>query len=416
MSFEAVKFDYGNVEEWKSYFDELKDLARSCKEIVEFWEELKRKCDGLTFKDLQEDFDYSTVLLGGVDSSGEYKERSLARVYAVLFGFKPENIHDLIEKLKRGLPPTTKIVVEETEFIRFVRKILDKVMSILRQAESKKLIDSADVDVEVDYYGILSDYKKLIEILENFVNNVAKILPNYNQKSLFVWTLDKLTYRYMTTAYPKLRDERVFELVKDVLGLEVIFSPDVEDEKTKRDYEVYSYYDGSIGRELIELFKTIWNAFDGKYQPTKKALSLIFPEIPNFKKEFYELVTQVLIRMGWKFPENIKVAGEDLKYPGAKGDIFKAEYKISGIILVSCYISDCSTRGNYYSYETKCNIPLLKLLDDLSPALFLLNHLLFDLKISQNTLEIRTPNTRAINAWKYGYFDNNEWKWGIINE
>lgn len=74
MSFEAVKFDYGNVEEWKSYFDELKDLARSCKEIVEFWEELKRKCDGLTFKDLQEDFDYSTVLLGGVDSSGEYKD------------------------------------------------------------------------------------------------------------------------------------------------------------------------------------------------------------------------------------------------------------------------------------------------------------------------------------------------------
>jgi len=42
MSFEAVKFDYGNVEE-------LKDLARSCKEIVEFWEELKRKCDGLRF-------------------------------------------------------------------------------------------------------------------------------------------------------------------------------------------------------------------------------------------------------------------------------------------------------------------------------------------------------------------------------
>ena len=67
MSFEAVKFDYGNVEE-------LKDLARSCKEIVEFWEELKRKCDGLTFKDLQEDFDYSTVLLGGVDSGGEYKD------------------------------------------------------------------------------------------------------------------------------------------------------------------------------------------------------------------------------------------------------------------------------------------------------------------------------------------------------
>ncbi|WP_457549564.1 hypothetical protein [Archaeoglobus sp.] len=206
QGFEAVTFDYGNLDEWKSYFKEIKEIAKSCKTIEEFWNELKRRCDGLTFKDLQEEFDYSTVLLGGVTPDGEYKERSLAKVYAVLFGFKPENIHDLIEKLKRGLPPTTKIVVEVTEFIRFVRNVLDKVMSILRQAESKALIDSADVDVEVDYFGILSDYKKLIEIVENFVNNVAKILPNYNQKSLFVWTLDKLTYRYMTTAYPKLRD------------------------------------------------------------------------------------------------------------------------------------------------------------------------------------------------------------------
>jgi len=339
--FEAVTFDYGNLDEWKSYFEEIKEIAKSCKIIEDFWNELKRKCDGLTFKDLQEEFDYSTVLLGGVTPDGEYKERSLARVYAVLFGFKPENIHDLIEKLKRGLPPTTKIVVEETEFIRFVRSVSDKVTSILRQAESKGLIDSADVNVEVDYYGILSDYKKLIEIVENFVTNVVKILPNYNQKSLFVWTFDKLTYRYMTTAYPKLRDERVFEFVKDVLGLEVIFSPDVEDERIKREYEVYSFYDGSIGKELVELFKMVWDAFDGEYQPIKKALSLIFPEITNFKKEFYEQSAETLKRIGWKFP-NIEVAGKDLYYSGERGDRFEVKYKISGIVLSSYYETQIS--------------------------------------------------------------------------
>jgi len=148
--FEAVNFDYGNLDEWKSYFEEIKDVAKSCKVIEKFWKELKRKCDGLTFKDLQEEFDYSSVLLGGVDSSGEYKERSLAKVYAVLFGFKPENVHDLIEKLKRGLPPTTKIVVKETEFTRFVKDVLNKVKSVLKQAESKGLVDIADVDIEVD--------------------------------------------------------------------------------------------------------------------------------------------------------------------------------------------------------------------------------------------------------------------------
>ncbi len=378
QKFEAVTFDYGSLDEWKRYFEEIKELAKSCKIIEEFWNELKRRCDGLTFKDLQEEFDYSTVLLGGVTPDGEYKERSLARVYAVLFGFKPENIHDLIEKLKRGLPPTTKIVVEETEFIRFVKSVSDKVMSILRQAESKGLIDSADVDVEIDYFGILSDYKKLIEIVENFVNNVAKILPNYNQKSLFVWTLTKLTYRYMTTAYPELRDERVFEVVMDVLGLNVVFSPEVEDERVKREYEVYSYYDSSIGGELCKLFQMIWYALAD--ENFRKHLQVVFTELRNPYMEFYKLVIQSLKSIGWRFP-NIEFTQ---RYYDSS---FVHRYQISGIILTSQHAYYTGQR--YPVVETKnCNISLLKLLDDLAPGVFLLNGLLFILEISKDYFEI----------------------------
>jgi hypothetical protein len=383
--FEAVTFDYGNLDEWRSYFEEIKEIAKSCKIIEEFWNELKRKCDGLTFKDLQEEFDYSTVLLGGVTPDGEYKERSLARVYAVLFGFKPENIHDLIEKLKRDLPATTKIAVKETKFIRFVRSISDKVISILRQAESKGLIDSADVDVEVDYYSILSDYKKLIEIVENFVNNVAKILPNYNQKSLFVWTLDKLTYRYMTTAYPELRDERVFELVKDVLGLEVIFSPDVEDDKTKREYEIYSYCDGAVGKELVELFKLVYKETGkSKSEYTKTIrdyLLIVFPNLPEFAKEFYKMAKTALREIRWKFPDNI---------------LTSYSYHIQGIVLdyYSGYVYRFPEGSKpYKTYESfECNIPLLRLLDELSSGVFLLNGLLFNLRISKDCLEIESLN------------------------
>jgi hypothetical protein len=413
QKFEAVTFDYCDINEWKAYFEEIKEVAESCKVIVEFWNELKRKCNGLTFRDLQEEFDYSTVLLGGVDSSGEYKERSLAKAYNVLFGFKPENIYDLVERLKNDLPPTTKIVVEETRFISFVKDVLNKVTSILSLAESKGLIGS-DVGVAVDYYSILSDYSKMVEMLSDFVNNVARILPNYNQKSLFVWTLDKLTYRYMTAAYPNLKD--AFEVVKDILGLEVIFSPDIENDGVRKEYEVYSFYGGSIGRELIELYKMIWEAFNGSIDTIKADLSIVFPEIPNFKKEFYEMSSQILMNMNWRFPENVTVAGKDLKYSGTRGNTFKAEYRISGIMLVSCYIDYCSTSGNFGSYETQCNIPLLKLLDDLAPGVFLLNNLLFDIELSKTTLEVRTPNVRAIDAWKYGYFEYKDWKWGIINE
>ena len=406
--FEAVTFDYGNLDEWKSYFEEIKEIAKSCKVIEEFWNELKRKCDGLTFKDLQKEFDYSTVLLGGVTPDGEYKERSLARVYAVLFGFKPENIHDLIEKLKRSLPPTTKIVVEETEFIRFVRSVLDKVMSILRQAESKGLIDSADVDVEVDYYDILSDYKKLIEILENFVNNVAKILPNYNQKSLFVWTLDKLTYRYITTAYPELRDERVFEFVKDVLGLEVIFSPDVEDDKTKRDYEVYSFYDGLIGKELVELFKMIWNYFDSEF--TKEKLLLIFPEIKilNPKEEFLEMAENALRGIGWNLPDYIIVVGQTTTYSHSRGllhvEVREAKYKIKGVVIPECYLeyynrSTHIVTTRYYYDTKKVNKSVFEFFDNLSPMLFLLHGLKYNLIISKDSDGQYCIEIRRVNYW-----------------
>lgn len=381
--FEAVTFNYGNLDEWKSYFEEIREVAKSCKVVEEFWNELKRRCDGLTFKDLQEEFDYSTVLLGGVDSSGEYKERSLAKVYAVLFGFKPESIHDLIEKL-----PTTKIIVEETEFIRFVRNVLNKVSSILSQAESKKLIDSTDVDVEVDYKGILSDYKKLIKILEDFINNVAKILPNYNQKSLFVWILDKLTYRYMTTAYPELRDEQVFGVVGDVLGLDVIFSPDVKDERTKREYEVYSYRGGSVGRELVELFKMIWNYFDS--ESNRKKLSLIFPEIPNPKNEFLEMVTNALRSIGWKLPDYIVLVGARTKLYDLNVEVKSAKHKIRGTTITDCHIlyknlSTHKVSTRYYSADEKINRSILSFLDDLSPMLFLLHGLKYSMVIDKDT-------------------------------
>ena len=39
--FEAVTFDYGNLDEWRSYFEEIKEIAKSCKIIEEFWNELK---------------------------------------------------------------------------------------------------------------------------------------------------------------------------------------------------------------------------------------------------------------------------------------------------------------------------------------------------------------------------------------
>jgi len=190
----------------------------------------------------------------------------------------------------------------------------------------------------------------------------------------------------MTTAYPKLKDEKVFELIKDVLGLEVIFSPDVEDDKTKREYEVYSYYDGSIGKELIELFKTIWDAFESNY--SGRTLEIVFPEIPNFKNEFYEMAIKSLSNIGWKLLDYIVVVGQ-VEYG-------RAEYKINGIVVSEChlkytekyYLSNKTyTRRHHFSTK-KINKSLFEFLDDISPVLFLLDGLSYNINLNQNYINI----------------------------
>jgi len=392
--FGAVKFDYGDESEWAAYFqNDIKKLAKSCLVIKKFWDELKIRCDGKALKDLQDEFDYIPILLGGVTPDGKYTENSLAKVYATLLGFKPENIHDLVERFKRGLPVTTKIVVRKTDFINFIENILDVVISILKQAENKGVIMDSNIDVRVDYFAVLSNHQKLIEILESFVNYVAKILPNYNQKSLFVWTLSKLTYKYMISAYPMLENGAIFERIKSILGLDIIFSPKVEDDSIKRLYEVYSYCDDSIGKELIRLFKSVWNYFSY----FSRDLKIVFPELPNFKNEFHELAMNSLKSIGWELPHYIVIVGQTTSYRHHMGlltvEIRKAEYRISGIIVTECYLEyyNRSTQivTTRYYYETKeVGKSIFDFLDDISPMLFLLDGLEYNVVIREDYIEI----------------------------
>ena len=333
--FEAVTFDYSNLEEWKSYFKEIKEIAKSSKAIIEVCKISKEK----------------------------------------------------------GISPW---IIENAKLNQLSAKMLEKAVRILDVAKGKGLVDNFDTNVKTDGTYIY-DYNKLISVINDFINNTVKILPNYNQKSLFVWTVDRLTYKYLTMAYPNLEDEKTFEIVKDILGLDVIFSPDVEDAKLRREYEIYSFKENSIGRELIELYKIIWNHFE-EYS-NREQLSQVFSGIRDFKREFYEMSAQALMEIKWRFPD-IKVAGKDWKYYGLRGDVLKAEYRISGVTLVSCLTKGYTTTESYYDEEQSCSIHLLHLLDDLSPGLFLLNGLLFDLKIIHDKLEITTTDLRSIDCWR----------------
>ncbi|GGL64330.1 hypothetical protein GCM10009039_22750 [Halocalculus aciditolerans] len=402
QSLNAAPSDYTDENRWRSYFDNsIRTVAETAIALHEFRQELIRKCDGIPFNELQEQWDYSQVLLGGVDENGEYRERSLAKLYKEVLGLQFSDMTDMIEKQRQGISPSTKVVVEDTPFTNFVAESARTAEAILQQAEENDLVYSQDVDAEYDFYDLLSDQGKFTQMLSDFLYRLQDPLPNYNERALFVWTLPKTTNRYLSVAYPKLKDRKQWEWLDETFGLEPIFVPAIDEsgehvEERQEQYTVYDYRGQSLGERLVDFYELVWEAFDGD---VRESLRLVFPDVPNFKEEFLEEAHTKLSNIGWDTPErltfqlsseedSLTLVGSDDKYSSNRGDTTKAEYRVSGITLDQYEYRGYNTSGNRSSMSRECSLSLLRVLDELSPGLFLLNGLEYELHIDQGSLEV----------------------------
>lgn len=387
---EAVTVDYTDTEPWRSYFKQLHDFAETARALSEFRRELLRTCDGMPYDQLQEVRDCSQVLLGGVDVDGTYRERSLAKLYSELLGLRFENLTDALEKQRLGLSPSTTVVVEDTPFATFVDEALELAETVLQQAHEHALLDTPDVVTTDAFDDLLFDQAKLSQLLSDFMQGVQAILPNYEVTALVVWTLDHSTSRYLSVAYPELTDHDPWTWLTDAFGLEPIFTPSIDEvgenvTERENEYTVYAYRNGSLGYTLIDLYRLVWNAFDGN---VRDSLDVVFPDVPNFKQEFLNEAHDRLDAIGWAMPDNLRTVSEGKRYSGTRGDTTKAEYNISGITLDSYHYQGYNTKNKYDSYVKESNIPVLRVLDDLAPGLFLLHGLEYELDITPQSLEV----------------------------
>lgn len=391
QNLQAANFDYTDEGRWSSYFDtQMRNFAEKAKTLHDFRQELVRKCDGIPYDELQEQWDYSQVLLGGVNENGEYRERSLAKLYKELLGLHFENLKDVVEKQRQDISPSTKVVVGDTPFATFVAKALDKAETALQQAHENDVIYNPDVETEYDFYDLLSDQENFSQLLSDFMYRLQGVLPNYDEKALFIWTLDKTMNRYLSIAYPKLKDREPWEWLNDTFGLEPVFTPEIDEtgenvEDREQQYTVYAYRNGSLGDTLTDLYQWVWDTFDGE---VGESLRLVFPEVSNFKQEFVDKACDSLDQIGWTVPDDLNIIEKRERYSGNRGDTTKAEYHISGITLDSCNHVGYNTSGNRYINTEECNLSLLRILDDLAPGLFLLNGLKYELDINQQSLEV----------------------------
>lgn len=420
----TVDFEYNNFEQqdqgWEAYFlDSLSNFVSSARKLHQFREELKRRCADLPFDKAQEQHDYQHILLGGVTDSGDFNERSLARMYSVLFGLHLESPSEALSRLHQEMTVNTTIRIEETEFSKFVADSLELAESILQEA-AERVGDwtqefSMDKDEslssinEDEFYRLVDDSDALMEDFSEFLQRIQMILPNYDTRALFVWTLDKVPRFYLEKAYPDLvrskdtesnSPEDPFKQYGDYFGLKPVFRPEIDtatdaDRRKKREYTVYAYAEGSLGRKLLNLYQLIWNAFDNG---VRDSLSVVFTNVPNFKERFKSESNSKLGQIDWEFPEHIETV--DTRETG-QSDIpaqtrvtVQAEYHIDGFSMPTCEVRrfrwdvksrNESTRSHY---TEDCDIAISQYFNKLSPLLFLLNGLEYELEIDQESAEL----------------------------
>jgi len=361
------EIDYSDKEEWKRFVEDyVIPLRDSVDALVGYWSYLKDEIDKVSFSEIEteKDENFKKILLGGVTESGEYSEQSLALFYNTFFGVRLSNLQEYLISQKEGVTSQVTGTVEESEFMKFVENIKEKTNAILESASQNGLTDAVDSELpEADFEALLEDPEKVTELIEALYNKTLKITVNYNQYTLFLWTIRKITRRYLEAAYPGLQVEEKFDALKSIVGLAKYFETEIEektenDRKVKRNYTIWHLPDDSFGGKVCELNEIVWE--DLEKENFRKDLSILFDSVVDLKGEF---MTRAKAALGnWQRIEGLKFEKKS----------YDRDYnlKISGIRIAEYW--NTYSPNTTYAYERHgSNISVLDFLDKISPPMLL---------------------------------------------
>ncbi len=337
---------YWDKETWKSFVrEQIIPLRISAGKLIEFWNQLHDKIHDVPFTEIEKDDALKTILLGGVTSEGEYSARSLALFYKNFFGACILQPKIVVVNLKQGIFPKVAGIVEESTFVKFVKYIHEQTDKILECAYQNSLVESAKETPAVNFDEVIKEPEKVADLIKEFYDGVLKITVNHNQLMLFIFTIRKITRRYLEAAYPELKDADKFENLRAVSGLDKYFEPDVQENEIRKDYCIWYLPESSMGGLVCKLNAIVWYSFE--HEDLRNKLEFLFSKVPHSFEDWVERTKRTI--------------GTGI-FPDCRGrDDFHA-FNINRGLLTTCRI---------HSYNvSESNISYLKLLDDLSPKIF----------------------------------------------
>jgi hypothetical protein len=320
------------------------------------------------------------ALLGGVEFDennylAQYSERSLAKIYKELLGFSV-NINAYFSYKIQGLEPNILCNVEEEKSIMpNVKNIHQLTSQIINLAIRSNLIEQHDSNANID--ELIAKPESIVdELYRLFFERCMPITVGYNDYMNFVWSIRKITRKYLYALYPELKDKDKFEAIKEILGLKTLFKPKVGNEKLEEDYEVLGFYfspkesirpSSSLGELLCNLNYYIWKEWRSTSSIHDK-LKLIAEPVPDLYNEYMLQVSRELDTK-WKPLPIVKYMLDTISSVRRYPKYGEPVVHISGAVIEEIVIP--YTYNYWFRKEYLSSTPLFHVLDNLMPAVSL---------------------------------------------
>ena len=356
--------------------ESLKDLYETSIKIIDLHNQLKKELDGQIVENIKEKYpNIVTVLVGGVKESEDgsycYLERSISKFRKEIMGIVVSA--DIFEKYKINDPLTSKIEVKDTDFISFVKNIKNQLENIIYLYDRNFIEDFHETELNLNDFFENPDL--FLSLIKDFLQKLLNIMPNYNEESFKIWTLEMLTYRYIVKNYPEFKDEVKFKEFCEKFGYEKFFVPEIENEKYRKEYTIYRFKENSIGKLLRDLFLCVWNNYSigciGEF---------ITPLPCNIKQEFLTMANEKLEECGIKESDYSEYGnGIIITDPNSRRSGYQnVTYYIKGGSIVNLIVREF---GYYNDIEKTFHRSLFPFLDKLMPLVFFYQDLKYKLTL-----------------------------------
>jgi len=382
-----VELTYDGFRDYLNRVARLHALTRS---FIEYYDGTIRRADGRRVHELQEDV--RSMVLGGMRPDGEYAENAYALLAKDLVGLYLEDPKLYVSKLRVGARPDVKVVVRETDFVRFVR-LLNRLSGFVLSRAGELLPGGAGRREGG------AERRGVEELVAELLRASYDLCVGVHGFPTSVWGLRKITPRYLKRAYGDVPEGLLsvlgFSRLWSAGGYELWGFPDYFTRCTvyrdSRGY-TYMYINGvpargadpvrpeTLGGAICMLNEVVW-----RYSSLlRETLSRWYEGVVDVEGEYVREAWSSLSDIGWRMPDYLtrsdypaeklyapfERALEEVVYTGSFRFLVYDEDGVASKLAEWVYRGSYD-RSGFDERRLSRYILLPELFNDLMPAMFL---------------------------------------------